>query len=527
MSIIPRGRRVITTEVGTRAAIRGTGRPPVAAPTRWLAADMGIAPVAVLLGILGSLFTVIGSWIPAFWGDEAASIMSAERPLATIWRELGRVDAVHGAYYVFLHFWIDAFGASELSVRLPSSIAVGVAVAGTVVLADRLFTPVAAARRIAVMAGAVMIMLPRVGYMGAEGRSYAIGTAVAVWLTIFFVALLRHRITGLLPWLAFAVLFALSIYVFLYLVLLAVVYGIAVVAARPGRAIIRRWLGAISVGVMLAAPVIVYALSERGQISFLAHRNSVTFSQMFVIQWFGNPWFAIACWALILVAVVTLLRSRSRTVVLLVGWLALPMGILIFGNIFIAPMYSIRYLSFTTPAVSIVVAVGVSTVFSRGVAAGWIRVAAVVALFGLALPTNVFERTQFAKDGGSDLRQAAQVIGAQARRGDAVVFDETTRPSRKPRLALRLYPQYFTGLSDVTLQTPYTERSGIWDSVRPIVEIAPSLRRISTVWDIELTTPASVSTPVNVGALEHLGYTISRQIPVHRTIVYEFTRETT
>lgn len=130
-----------TTEVGTRAAIRGTGRPPVAAPTRWLGADMGIAPVAVLLGIVGTLFTVIGSWIPAFWGDEAASIMSAERPLATIWRELGRVDAVHGAYYVFLHFWIDAFGASELSVRLPSSIAVGVAVAGTVVLADRLFTP--------------------------------------------------------------------------------------------------------------------------------------------------------------------------------------------------------------------------------------------------------------------------------------------------------------------------------------------------------------------------------------------------
>ena len=514
------------TEVGTSAATRGTRHPPLTAPARWLGADAGIGPVAVLLGIIGWLFTFIGSWIPAFWGDEAASIMSAERPLATIWQELGRVDAVHGAYYVFLHFWIEAFGASELSVRLPSTVAVGVAVAGTVVLADRMFTHVAAARRIAVVAGAVMILLPRVGYMAAEGRSYAIGTAVAVWLTVFLMELLNRRITRLLPWFAFAVVFAFSIYVFLYLVLLAVVHGIVVLATRPGRAVTRRWFASIAVGVMLAAPVIVYALSEHGQISFLAHRNYVTFTRMFVIQWFGNPWLAIACWALILVAVFTLLRSRSRAAVLLVGWLALPMCILIFGNTFIAPMYSLRYLSFATPAVAILVAVGVSTLFSRGVAAGWMRVAAVVALFGLALPTNVSERTEFAKDGGSDLRQAAQVIGAHAHRSDAVVFDETTRPSRNPRLALRLYPQSFTGLSDVTLRTPYPRRSGIWDSVSPIAQIAPSLNGVSTVWDLELATPGSVSTPVNVLALERLGYSVARQLPVHRTVVYELTRET-
>ena len=514
------------TEVGTSVAIRGTEQPPAKLRARWFGADAGIGPVAVLLGIIGWLFTFIGSWIPAFWGDEAASIMSAERPLATIWQELGRVDAVHGAYYLFLHFWIDAFGASELSVRLPSTIAVGVAVAGTVVLADRIFTHASAARRIAVMAGAVMILLPRVGYMAAEGRSYAIGTAVAVWLTVFLLELLNRRITRPLPWFAFAVVFALSIYVFLYLVLLAVVYGIAVLAARPGRAVSRRWSAAIAVGVILAAPVIVYALSEHGQIAFLAHRNYVTFTRIFVIQWFGNPWLAIACWALIVVAVVTLVRSRSRAAVLLMGWLALPMCILIFGNTFIAPMYSIRYLSFATPAVAILVAVGVSTVFSRGVAAGWVRLAAVVALFSLALPTNVFERTEFAKDGGSDLRQAAQVIGTHARQGDAVVFDETTRPSRKPRLALRLYPQSFSGLSDVTLRTPYPRRSGIWDSVSPIAGIAPSLNGISTVWDLELTTPGSVSTPVNVLALERLGYRISRQLPVHRTVVYELSRET-
>ena len=377
----------------TIVADRGGEQPPLTAPRRWLRADAGIGPVAVLLGIIGWLFTFIGSWVPAFWGDEAASIMSAERPLASIWPELGRVDAVHGAYYLFLHFWIDAFGASELSVRLPSTIAVGAAVAGTVVLADLLFTHAAAARHIAIMAGTVMILLPRVGYMAAEGRSYAIGTAVAVWLTVFLMELLNRRVTRLVPWFAFAVVFAFSIYVFLYLILLALVFGIAVLATRPGRAVVRRWFFAIAVGVLLASPVIVYALSEHGQIAFLAHRNYVTFIRLFVIQWFGNPWLAIACWALILIAVFTLLRSRSGAAMLLPGWLALPMIILIFGNTFIAPMYSIRYLSFVTPAVAILVAVGVSTLFARGAASGWMRGAAIVALFGLALPTNVFERT--------------------------------------------------------------------------------------------------------------------------------------
>jgi len=250
----------------------------------------------------------------------------------------------------------------------------------------------------------------------------------------------------------------------------------------------------------------------------------VTFTRMFVIQWFGNPWLALACWALIVVAVVALLRSRSLA--LLAGWLVLPMGILVFGNTFVAPMYSIRYLSSSTPAVAILVAVGVSTLFGRGAAAGWIRVVAILALVGLALPTDVFQRSEFAKDGGSDLRQAAQVVGSSATAGDAVVFDETARPSRKPRLALRLYPQYFTGLADVTLRTPYTQRSGIWDSVWPIAAVAPSLQSTHTVWDLELTTPGSTAVPANIVALERLGYTISRQIPVHRTVVYELTRET-
>lgn len=388
------------TEVAPHSGLRDVERTRLTTPAHRARAASVIGPIAALLGVIGALISVIGTWMPAFWGNEAASIMSAERFPSAVWWELGLVDAVHGAYYAFLHYLIDAFGASELSVRLPSAIAVGVAVTGTVVLADRLFLRSASSRAIAVIAGVVMMLLPGVDYMAAEGRSYAIGTAVAVWLTVFFVTLLERRVTRRLPWIAFAVVFAVSISVFLYPVLLAAVFGVAILAARPGRAVIRRWSAAIAGGIVLAAPVIAYALGEHGLISFLANRGYVTFPRIFVIQWFGNPWLAIACWALIAIAVVTLIRSQARPVALLValpvallvGWLVLPMAILVFGDVFIAPIYSIRYLSSSTPAVAILAASGVCALVSRGAAPGWIRVPAVLALVDRALAIDVFQR---------------------------------------------------------------------------------------------------------------------------------------
>ena len=75
------------------------------------------------------LASFAGSWVPSLWGDETVSIMSAERSLPSLFSALGHIDAVHGGYYLFLHGWIGLFGASELSVRLPSAIAVGFAAA--------------------------------------------------------------------------------------------------------------------------------------------------------------------------------------------------------------------------------------------------------------------------------------------------------------------------------------------------------------------------------------------------------------
>jgi mannosyltransferase len=52
---------------------------------------------ALLVGLIGFAVSFAGSWIPSFWGDEAASVMSAQRSLDGLLSLLTKVDAVHGA----------------------------------------------------------------------------------------------------------------------------------------------------------------------------------------------------------------------------------------------------------------------------------------------------------------------------------------------------------------------------------------------------------------------------------------------
>jgi len=469
--------------------------------------------LATLLGLGGALLSFLGSWIPSYWGDEAASVMSAERPLATLWPELGRVDAVHGTYYLFLHFWIELFGASELSVRLPSAIAVGLGVAGIVVLASRLFST-----RVAVIAAIVMTVLPRTTAMGAEGRSYAIGTAIAVWLTVLVVRLITTRSTRVVPWVAYGVLFALSVYVFLYLVLLAGAHLIYLLLSRPGRRMFALWAAAIVLGITLSTPLLFFGLSERHQISFLLHRHYMTVDRLVVLQWFGNRPLALIGWTLVIAGIVLGMRRvrLRRPIALVAAWMLLPPLVLFAGNSLIAPMYSIRYLSFCTPAVAILIAVAISALPWR-----WSRVAAVLLIVALAAPTWVAQRGPYAKDGGSDLRQTAAVVAAHAHPGDAIVFDQTVRNSRKPRLGLHLYPQDFTGLLDVGLLTPYERTAGLWDVVGPAP--ASALTGVHTVWAVESSADPAAA---DIRHLQGLGYAVTRVIPVHRSTVYELSLET-
>ena len=476
--------------------------------------------VAGSLGIVGFLASFLGSWIPSFWGDEAASVLSAERPLPSLFRMLGNVDAVHGVYYLFLHFWIDLFGASPLSVRLPSAIGAGLVVAGVFVIGSML-----ASRRLGILAALICAVMPRMTNLGGEARSYALSTAVAVWLTVLLISYVRRGQIGRMAWLGYAAGLAFGMYLFLYLVLLVPVHAVYLLARARRPMQRRRWFLAVVAAGILASPIAVFGYAERAQIAFLAHRNYARLDYIFGSQWFGgpSPLFAIAAWTLIaiaLVATIVAIRRRRRiSSIALLGfaWLVLPTVLLLAINV-VTPSYNLRYLAQSIPGAALVMALGILSLRQR-----WVVAAASVGTLALALPFAIAARGPYAYD-NSDWREVSAYVHSVAQPGEAVVFDNTVRPSRKPRLAMRLYPNDWQGLADVQLETAYDQTSGLWDVTDPLDVVAPRLDTVSSVLLFDLEGSHDHATHEDLNELRSLGFVLRDTHVVHRTVVYTLTR---
>jgi mannosyltransferase len=490
---------------------------------------------AISFGLLAAVLSALGSWIPSLWGDEAASLLSAERPLPSLFAMLGNVDAVHGTYYLMMHFWIDLVGYTPFTFRLPSAVAVGVAVAGVVILANRL-----AGLRTAVFAGLVCMILPRVTYMGAEARSYAFSAAFAVWLTIILVRLLGRGELRKSRWLLYTVVLAASGYMFLFSLLIIASHAVAVWSARPGRRVTMTWLLSTIAGVLLTAPVTIYGFLERRQIDYLQTANAVSVKVIAVDQWFGNTNFAIVAWTiiglLVIAAVVAVVRIRRKTVsaettvlrrqtasvpslfAVAISWLVLPVVLLLCMNT-IDAVYTVRYLSFASPAAALLIGLAITTPARR-----WIAPVALVLLIATALPSYAFQRTPYAMN-NSDWAADAAVVQAHAHPGDAVLFDESARVSRRPRLAEYTYPAAFVGLKDITLKTPYYDSSTWYDSTYPLTSVENKLDSVNTVWMLEYRAPGGTMDTYDLQTLKSLGFTITKEFPEHASVVLELIRQ--
>lgn len=504
-------------------------RPP-AREVRDAVGRIGSVLPAIMLGVVATIVATIGSWVPSLWGDEAASVLSAERSLPSLFRMLGHVDAVHGTYYFLLHFWVGLFGASPFSVRLPSAFAAGLTVAGVVVLATRL-----SGRRAGILAGVICVMLPRLTYMGAEARGYALSAACVTWLSILLVAIVSAGRPRRRLWILYAAGVAVCGYVFLFSLLIVVPHAAMVYLLRR-KAVWRAWLKAAACGFLLAAPVIIYGIFESGQIDFLAHRNATTFMTTVITPWFGNRQLAVVAWLLIgtvvIVAGVGWMRARrvhgvgraahSSTrhpslVVLALVWLIAPATILIAINS-VHAIYSSRYLSFATPSAALLIGWLLARVRR------WWMAAAVLLVFALAAaPSYLAQRTPYAQN-NSDWAVDAAFIHAHASPGDAILFDEAARPSRRPRLALRTYPAAFAGLKDVAIKSPWWATDGWHDTTYPLASVASRLDGIRTVWLIELRWPGEKAAKYDLGTLSHLGFTTVHRYPEHSNVIIELTR---
>jgi len=488
------------------------------------------AVAAAVTGGAAVTISMVGSATPSLWGDEAASALSAERPIPSLLAMVQSVDAVHGLYYLGLHFWIQLAGSSPFAVRAPSAVAIGICVAGVVVLGSML-----RGLRYGVLAGLLCAVLPRLTDVGSEARSYAFSAALATWLTVVLVLALRAREPRIRIWVAYGALLAFGTWLFLYLPLVAL-GQLAILLLQPERArLVRRWAISSAAGLAAASPLVVLALAERRQIAYLAHRDYLDAGSVLVSPFFENIVVAVVGWSLV-AAGTALSISQWRTAwhrwhvpapqayaaLVPLAWLLVPSIVLIGSSTVIAD-YTPRYLAMCAPAVGMLMAVPLDTLATlprlrRSSAVGLIAVLAVTA------PVWALQRTPYAKN-QSDWANISAQLAAHARPGDAVAFDDSVRPSRKPRLALGTYPAGFRGLADPTLKTPFTSSPTWYDQVYTLAEAA-SLGRldgISTLWLVEYATPGHTDS-YGVASLESFGFHKVATLRTHRSAILEFTR---
>lgn len=385
------------------AAESETGVPPTGA-----ARLVGIGKSALLgrfywVGPTLLTFAITVAWVsrPSLWADELATWSATRRSWSQLWDLLGNVDAVAAPYYVLMHFWVRLFGESELSLRLPSVIAVSVAAGSLTVLGRRLFSV-----RVGVIAGVVFAFIPGVSRIGQEARVTAFTVMFAVLATLALVSALDKpswwrwvRYTG-----AAIALGAMHLIALLFLAVHAVFVAWKLREVRDRRPL--WWLAAAAGALIVLAPLAYISRQQVNQLIWVAVPDWPVLMQ--VPELVGS--------ALLGGVVVGLALTSLPRGILLLPWLVLP-PILLFVISVLGPQsyWVSRYLNFLLPAFALLVALSLS----RMTATHGVLVFLTFLLIAVPLHAGVrAESSHAAYDG----RKVAQHIASRIEPGDVAMF---------------------------------------------------------------------------------------------------------
>jgi mannosyltransferase len=159
----------------TRTAPRSA--PPAGAAS--VAGDRGIAALrrwspTLLSGLLMGVVGLVGATRPVLSWDEIATADVVQRSVPQIWHLAQHIDGVLAPYYVAMHFWTALVGDSVFDLRLPSIVAMAVAVAAAAELGRRLF-----GASTGVVTGLLLCLMPDLSRYAAEARPYAFASLFA------------------------------------------------------------------------------------------------------------------------------------------------------------------------------------------------------------------------------------------------------------------------------------------------------------------------------------------------------------
>ncbi len=479
-------------------------RPARRWPAGWLAA---VIPALAEL--------IVGGYrigVPSLWRDEAATISGSQRSLSAIMTMARHQDAVHAPYYVLMHAVIAVGGTSPTALRIPSLIAMSLAVGVTGALGRRLarVSGLPGATAVGLLAGLALTALPLTTRYAQEARPYALATLCSVVATyVFVVALASPRWRW---WVLYAVSLLLTGLFSLFAVLLAVAHGGSLIwlsrvrheagqdrsQAEVTGVIARRWLASCVAVAALLGPLAAFSAGQSSQLSWVRQPTPGTLASL-ARDFAGTT-------ALIPVVVVAALLGcatglgagggrRSLLAAIALPWLAVP-PVLLLAVSFIHPYYVERYVLFCLPALAVLVAAGLVwlvTLTGRALAGRGLRprlavLAAVpsgiLALLIVALLIGPQGEIRTAGNRPDNLAAAAAVLAGHERPGDVVLY----LPRGTSVLAMA-YPRPFRHVRDIGLGTSPVASGTLRGLAAPAGTIASRLAHVRRVWSVEWVHP--------------------------------------
>ncbi|WP_328357206.1 glycosyltransferase family 39 protein [Mycobacterium sp. NBC_00419] len=436
---------------------------------------------AAAVAIFAVAVSAAGAARPSLWFDEAATISASTRSFAELWRMLGNIDAVHGLYYLLMHGWFAIFPATEFWSRLSSSLAVGLAAAGVVVLGRQLST-----RAVAVAAGVVFALLPRVTWAGIEARSYALCMVAGVWLTVLCVSAIRRNRWRW--WAGYAALVLLGTLLNVFVVLIVGVHAVLVIVSSDSRNVRFRWAMAALAAVAPVLPFLYFTQTQLFQVGWISPLGLSTVGKILQEQYFDHS-LAFAVLAALVIVAGVLCRAKAaavagphtaRLVIVAIAWIVIPTAALLVYSVVRHPVYYPRYLSFTVPAIALLLGLCVVSVGrSRAGIAGLLLLFAFT-----ATPNYLAQRGPYAKE-GMDYSQVADVITRFAKPGDCLIMDNSAawKPGPiRPLIAAR--PAAFDKLRDYGRGTTAIARNRLWDSHIAVWRWADEMPGCPAIWTV-------------------------------------------
>jgi mannosyltransferase len=407
-----------------------------------------------LIGVVGFALMLWNLGVPSLWQDEAATIGAANRPLDSLWRLVQNIDAVHGLYYGFVHFWGSAFGFGPFWLRVPSAIFVGL----SAFLLFQLALKLRFSADMVTSAAIIFIALPRTAIAGSEARSNALTALLAIALTLVFVWAVEQN--SWLRWLAFAAVLTLSVYVFMFSALILVAFGGYLAVSR--RESLLKFVFASIAGLLQSAPIFLLGFRERQQVSWIHVKPLIEYlwESVIAVDYHRS-------WPMAILGIgLCVLAIWKRAPLVIVLWATVPSALLVVVSLFWKPYFVDHYLTFTTGATALLIALGVHAL--PGKRLQWLVLGVLVAL---SVPNFVQSREPMAK--GTEWARVAAAVNDNSSPGDALLLpDPTSKPARAIDLMVVGYAPEFEGRLDLTLAAKPAETNKLFGIRSKVVKAA-------------------------------------------------------